>query len=483
MRRLAAVGCLGMLCICLSWFVASTAAQPPVKPLPAIRVSANHRFLMEEDGKPFFYLGDTAWELFHRLDRKQAIDYLDNRARLHFNVVQAAALSVVDGITVPNAYGHLPLIDRDPARPAVSAGADPSDRSQYDYWDHVDFIVDEANRRGIYIGFVPTWGRWMPHPGGHESDWIFTRENARIYGEFLGKRYGRKGVIWILGGDVSGGGFEEYWRALARGIAIGATGKEDYSALLMAFHPTGGHGSAEWFHNDDWLSLNLWQTSHGTADQTVPWEKIGRDYARTPVKPVLDAEPLYEDHPIGFRQAKELGYSFDAHVRQTAYWDVFAGACGHAYGNHAVWQMHEPGWRAVNGPLFFWPEAIERPGAAEMQYVKALIESRPYFTRVPDQSIVANPLGGADYIAATRGDDYAFVYSAQGRPVTVNLGKISGKRVRVWLYNPRNGSASEIGTFENQGTREFIGHPIGGFGTDFVLVLDDADKQFPPPGR
>jgi uncharacterized protein DUF4038 len=37
--------------------------------LPRLKVSDNKRFLVQEDGKPFFYLGDTAWELFHRLTR------------------------------------------------------------------------------------------------------------------------------------------------------------------------------------------------------------------------------------------------------------------------------------------------------------------------------------------------------------------------------------------------------------------------------
>src|SRR5215469_2188940 len=121
---------------------------------PRLKVHDNHRFLVTQDGRPFFWLGDTAWELFHRLDREQAEQYLDNRARNGFNVVQAVAIAELDGHTVPNSYGHLPLTDLDPARPAVKDGRDN------DYWDHVDFIVDAANRRGIYVGFLPTWGRY-----------------------------------------------------------------------------------------------------------------------------------------------------------------------------------------------------------------------------------------------------------------------------------------------------------------------------------
>jgi hypothetical protein len=227
------------------------------------------------------------------------------------------------------------------------------------------------------------------------------------------------------------------------------------------------------------------QTGHNAvpsaANTKTSWQRIDDDYRRTPVKPVMDGEPLYEDHPIGFRAAKDYGYSFDAHVRQRAYWHVFTGAFGHTYGHHSVWQMFAPGKRGINGPLVFWTDAIHRPGAAQMQHLRTLIESRPMLDRVPDQSLVANALTGADHIAATRGADYAFIYSGQGRKFTANFGKISGERITAWWYNPRNGAAEKIDTFDNTGTREFIPHQHGGFGTDMVLVLDNAAKNFPSP--
>ena len=54
---------------------------------PRLKVSDNHRFLVTEDGAPFFYLGDTGWELFHRLNREEADRYLENRAKKGFNVI------------------------------------------------------------------------------------------------------------------------------------------------------------------------------------------------------------------------------------------------------------------------------------------------------------------------------------------------------------------------------------------------------------
>lgn len=447
------------------------------QPLPKLKVSENRRFLVTETGQPFFYLADTAWELFHRLDRQQAVEYLSLRASQRYNVIQAVALAELDGINDPNAYGDLPLVDRDPTRPAITPGANPGNAAQYDYWDHVDYIVDQANARGLFIAMLPTWGRWVHN----EPSPILTPENGQAYGEFLGKRYGRKGIIWVIGGDRTPTGVLETWRAIARGIAIGVSGREDYSAVLMTFHPRGGETSSTHFHDDQWLDFNMQQTGHGLAANVRSWERIAKDYALTPVKPVIDGEPLYEDHPLAFRAA-EHGYSFDAHVRQRAYWSVFAGSCGHTYGNHSVWQMYAPNRKPVNGPLLYWNQAIRRPGAAQMQFVRTLIESRPQLSRVPDDSLVVNLLEGADRITATRGDGYAFIYAAQGRKFTVRMEKLSGDAVRATWFNPRTGDTQPAGEFPSQGEQEFT-CPSQGFGADWVLILDDAARNFPMPGR
>ncbi|MDQ6676289.1 MAG: glycoside hydrolase family 140 protein [Acidobacteriota bacterium] len=465
---------VGMLA---SLFPADSA--PKAKRMPQLKVSPNHHFIIQDDGKPFFYLADTAWELFHRLNRKDAAEYLKTRAGQGFTAIQAVALAEEEGLTVPNAYGKLPLIGKDPAKPATTPGANPGKPDEYDYWDHVEYIIDEANRNGMYIGLLPTWGRWVVKRANAPGEVIFTVENAQAYGEFLGKRFGKKGVIWILGGDRESAGFEDVWRSLAKGIAIGAAGKEDYDAVFMGFHPRGGGTSSTSFHTDAWLDVNMQQTGHGLAEQVQSWAKIAKDYQLDPPKPVIDAEPLYEDHPLAF-QSRINGYSLDAHIRQRAYWDLFAGACGHTYGNHAVWQFYAPGRKPVNGPLMYWQDAVHRPGANEMQYVRQLIESRPILSRVPDQSLIQDELQGADHISATRGDGYAFIYDAQGRPFTVNMGKISGERVKARWFNPRSGDSTEAGEFQNQGAHGFVA-PSEGLSSDWVLILDDASKGFQAP--
>src|SRR5438067_105314 len=147
--------------VCGVCFCGALAVAQREKALPKLNVSDDHRFLVQQDGRPVFYLADTAWELFHRLDRKDAAEYLKTRAQQGYTVVQAVALAELDGLSDPNPYGKLPLIDRDPTRPATTPGANPSKTAEYDYWDHVDYVIAEANRNGIYVGLLPTWGSWV----------------------------------------------------------------------------------------------------------------------------------------------------------------------------------------------------------------------------------------------------------------------------------------------------------------------------------
>jgi len=172
-------------------------------------------------------------------------------------------------------------------------------------------------------------------------------------------------------------------------------------------------------------------------------------YNKTPIKPVLDGEPIYEDHPVCFN-AKDLGTSSAYDVRKSAYFTVFAGAFGHTYGAHGIWQMYAPNRKPINGPHFPWYVSMDLPGAGQMKYLRQLIESRPMLDRVPDQSLIANEMSTNDHIQVTRGKDYVFVYSSQGKPIQLNMGKISGSEVSAIWYNPRNGESKVIGKFPNR---------------------------------
>lgn len=438
-----------------------TFAQRPFINGP-LRVADNNRYLVHADGTPFFYLGDTAWELLHRLNREEADRYLKRRAEQGFSVIQAVALAEFDGLKEPNSYGDTPLLNNDPTRPNEA------------YLKHVDYIIDKAAEYGLVIGLLPTWGDKVFKDTWGAGPEIFTPDNSRVYGNWLGNRYKtRKNIIWILGGDRNprnGSADVAVWRSMAAGIQAGVGGAGN---ALMSFHPqpndVNDGGSAKWFGEDAWLDFNMHQTGH--CRDTPVYEYITTSYNALPTKPTMDAEPIYEDHPVCFN-AKELGTSNAFDVRKAAYLNLFAGAHGHTYGCHDVWQMYSSSRPAVNGPHVFWPEAIELPGANQMKFVRQLMESRPMLERIPDQSLlVENNLPPAERIQATRGRAYAFVYSSAGRPFTVNMGRITGKTAQTAWLNPRTGAMKNNGSVPNIGQQKFT-PPTAGYGQDWVLVLD-----------
>lgn len=258
-----------------------------------LQVSENKRFLMQGDGRPFFWLADTAWELFHRLNREEAKSYLKTRARQGFNVIQAVALAEKDGLRVGNAYSRVPLRlnsagEYDPTKP------DLAPEGEYDYWDHVDYIVDTAASVGLYIGFLPTWGDKFNAKWGIGPE-IFTLENARQYGQWLGRRYReRKNIIWIVGGDrpLETKGHFQIVEQMALGLREG-----DGGAHPITFHPTGERSSSLHVHLEPWLDFNMIQSGHRQRNG-ANYNLITTDYEKEPIKPTLDGEPRYEDHPV-----------------------------------------------------------------------------------------------------------------------------------------------------------------------------------------
>lgn len=430
-----------------------------------LKVSENNRYLVFEDGTPFFWLGDTAWELFHRLSKEDAVKYLENRREKGFTVIQAVILAELDGLNTPNMEGNKPLMDNDPTKINEA------------YFEHVDWVIREAGKRGMFIGLLPTWGDKVDKQWG-VGPVIFTPGNARVYGEIVGKRYRDfKNIIWINGGDRSGGGDNfAVWKALAEGI------KSVDKNHLMTYHPMGYNSSSKWFHNEDWLDFNMMQTGHSERSYDVYSKLMVADYNLKPVKPTFDGEPRYEDHPHNWKP-EELGYFDDADVRQACYWNLFTGGFGHTYGCHAIWQMLAPGRQPVGFARNTWYDDLDLPGAWDMIHARNLLESRPFTERVPFQEIVLNknqPETG--FIAATRGVNYVMVYIPTGIPAELDLLKCGWPLAKAWWFNCQTGEVISVGKFQTHQKKSFA--PLTtGRGNDWVLVLDNADVKFKKPGR
>ncbi|MDE6521803.1 MAG: glycoside hydrolase family 140 protein [Muribaculaceae bacterium] len=436
----------------------------------ALRVSDNGLYLQHEDGTPFFWLGDTGWLLPQRLDRDEAQHYLEQTAQEGFNVVQ---VQVLNGVPSFNRYGKM----SHPDGWNLDAASKPG---EYGYWEHLDYIIETAERNGIYIGMVCIWGGLVK--GG-----LMNEEQAKTYGEFLAKRYGdKRNIIWIIGGDIQGDVKTEVWEALAKSI------KANDREHLMTFHPRGRTTSARWFADSDWLDFHLFQSGHrrydqrmGNKDYPIPdgteedsWMYVDSVRKYAPIKPVLDGEPSYENIPKGLHSADEPLWN-DKDVRRYAYWSVFGGSCGHTYGHNNVMQFIRPGLPSayfadgINKP---WYVAIDDPGRKQMKYLKRLMLAFPYFERVADQSIIINNGTRYDRILATRGKDYLLAYNHTGRPMEIDFGKISGKEKNVWTMNPTDGRVTYIGKTDEDHYK-LIPTP----GKDLVVIAVDSDKRYLSP--
>ena len=356
------------------------------------------------------------------------------------------------------------------------------------YWARVDHLVDRASRLGMYVAIVPCWHCFEDIPGCWECQMSaigIGTSDIEAYGEFLGARYGPRAVVWLLGGD--GAYLEltpseaERYATLAHAIERGAGGAD---AVLIGFQPSGSTSSSRWLHREAWLDFNTLQSGH---ELDMPnYDMIAGDLQGSPPKPTHEGESIYEDIPERFWEDVHNPRATTWDARKGAYWGVFAGGFGHTYGGNGVWSWTLASELRDNccNIRYPWSEALDLPGASQMQHLRRLIESRPFLTRVPDQTIVtSDPGAGSTRVQATRDSDgsYAFVYITDGHEVSVDMSTIACGDAAAWWFDPRTGSATEIGTFPNEGSRNFT-PPSRGTDQDWVLVLDDVTRSFPPPG-
>jgi hypothetical protein len=425
-------------------------------------IAPNGRYIQSEDGEPFFLLADTAWELFHRLKFEEIEYYLDIRKSQGFNVVQAVLISEFDGLRIPNVYSQIPLLDMNPEKPNT------------EYFDFIDKVLKLAESKEMYLALVPVWGDKIDRVFGIGPE-IFNATNAHFYGKWLGSRYRNfPNIIWMNGGDRTGGGKNfDVWDALGKGI------KSEDPNHLMTFHPLGDASSSMWFHNSDWLDFNSCQSGHSMRNFPNHM-MITYDYLRYPPKPCIDSEPRYEEHAVNWKP-KENGVFDDYDVRQAAYWSVFAGASGHTYGAHPVWQMFDNQREPIGFVRYSWKEALLLKGASQLIHLKNLILSRPYFDRFPDQSLLISPKVGDEHLRCTRSVDYTLFYLPTGGEIEIKTKELKWMEFIGWWFDPRTGESELIGTLKHKDKMTFIA-PGKGWGKDWVMVLDNAESNFGKPG-
>lgn len=441
-----------------------------------LKVSPNGRFLQHENGTPFFWQGDTAWLLVQKLDREQIKSYFEDRKKKGFNVVQCIILQFYEHKTF---YGDAPFVGADMTKEYSTPGNDPSNPEQYDFWDHLDYTIETAAKNDIYLAVTPLWGAFVKRNPVKEED-------VKIFVANLANRLkDKKNIIWLNGGSAQGDIKPEIWDS------VGTTIKRIAPNQLMTFHTFGRTQSSTWYQNASWLDFNMFTSGHRRYDQDdTPrkwgednWRYVLDDLGKNPRKPTIDGEPSYEDLPQGIHDHTQPVWKSED-VRRYAYWSVFAGAFGHVYGHHSIRQVYTKGTKPEGGAKITMEEALDAPGGSQMQYLKKLILSRPYFDRVNDQTVISGDEGDKyNKILVTRGNDYLMAYNYTGRNFSLKLGSISGTKLNGWWYDPRTGEAKKLGSFSNKGVVAFDPPGDKENGNDWVLVLDNSKKGFKKPGE
>lgn len=431
-----------------------------------LKVGPNKKNLVNGE-TPFFWLGDTAWDLFQRLNEKEAHLYLKNRKEKGFNVIQSVLINFAyEGDKV-----SFQCVENQDILNTIHI-------DNNNYWEHVEHIVDLAEELGIYFALLPSWGRII-------KNGYLNMNNVYAYTEFLVNKFkNKKNIIWLLGGDIRGDLHFELWCTLGKAL------KSAMPDTLIGYHPFGRTSSSYWFADCDWMDFNMFQSGHRRYDQNSlkswddaaalepwfgedNWRYVLQDRSKKPLKPVVDGEPSYEQIPQGLHNPSEP-YWQAQHVRRYAYWSVFSGSMGHTYGHNAIFQFYGTGYFPEFGVKQTWLEAIHASGGSQMQFLKNLMMDIDFVNCDSMQYILATEETGGEKenkIVAFGNQRNIVLYNYSGRNFSIKLPESKGQLYSAYWMDPVNGSRSYLGDFNLQTETEFIAPPKDTDFTDWVLIL------------
>lgn len=391
-----------------------------------IGVSPNGRYFIDLNGRPFFWLGDTQWELCRGFSLADAGTILADRKAKGFTVIQVMLTGVGDG-GEQNLAGHTPWVGDDPARPN-----DP-------YFDHVDSVVELAREMGVVLAL----GVFHQLQASR-----ITTQNARTYSRWVARRYREApNLIWSMYPRAEQG-YVPVLRELGAGLQEGDGGSHS-----ITVHPDPAPASSSFIHDEPWLSFNSGQTWAHT-ELIVPM--VEHDYRLEPAKPVVMAEGAYE---------AGTEYGFDVTplwVRRQAYWTYLAGG-HHSYGHNDCWRIL-PAWR----------EALDAPGARQLGILKeALLERSEWWNLVPEQSVIAGCEDGDPALnaaARSAAGDWCLVYFGGPATASVRIDTIGpASRADASWIAPTSGEKTATGSLATGETRQFT-TPAGW--EDALLLLE-----------
>jgi Protein of unknown function (DUF4038)/Putative collagen-binding domain of a collagenase len=442
------------------------APKAPGAPAPVfpVKVSANHRFLVDQNNTPFLIVGDSPQGLISRLNEKEIDAFWADRQAHGFNTMGWVDVLCGGRDFITNTYATTP----DGIRPFTGFLNGKEDHTEYDlskpnepYFVRLDHIVELAAKHNILIFIDPI----------ETAGWLQTLRNnglkaATAYGEYLGNRYKKyPNVAWLNGNDFHGWQ-KESDDVLVRAVAKGIKSVDPGHIQTVEFDPPFGSS----LEDPSWAAII---TINGAYVYGPTYLQVLHNYNQTPVMPVFLMEAHYELEDVG--HTPDFGTPLV--LRREAYWTMLSGAKGQFYGNKYTWSFKDG-----------WQNNIDTPGGTQVTIWKDFFSSLPWQDLVPDQdhSVVTAGFGTpgdmetrvskSDYATTSKTPDgaYVLVYVPTARTITVNMTNLKASAAGKW-FDPSNGAYTSIAgsPFANKGTQQFTppGNNHAG-DSDWVLLLD-----------
>jgi hypothetical protein len=418
-----------------------------------LKVSSDHRYLIDQNNLPFFWSGEAAWSLIAQLSKEDVDYYLDNRKEKGFSVIMVSLIEHKFCTNPPaNYYGSLPFSGKIFTTPDEN------------YFSHADYVVRAAAKRNMTVLLAPLYLGYACKDEGWCADVkTASLSDMRSWGRYVGNRYKNfSNIIWLIGGDTDPYQVKDKVLEMVNGI-------RDYDTThLFSAHNQPGTMAVTTWPGESWLSLN-----NVYSYDSLIYRQYKTAYSQMPVMPYYQIESAYENEHKATTQQ----------LRSAAYWAVLSGAMGHTFGNCPIWHF---GSYKKWCNLTDWKTEMNNDGSKSMDYLQRLFRSRAWHLFIPDleHHVVTSGYGSwglKDWVttAITTDGNTLIAYLPSGRKVSVDMSKISGGKAKYWWYDPRTGNKIIIGSYLTKGSRVFIPPD----NNDWILILDDASKSFPEPGK
>jgi hypothetical protein len=412
-----------------------------------LKVSDNKRYLSYANGEPFFWLGDTAWEMVWKARWAEVQKYVADRAAKKFSVVQMVPMSHLAferGTGIHNRNGATYFLDSDYAKPNPR------------YFDYLDSIVQGMNNAGIVAVMSPLWATMSEyHIATSKYENYLTRAQALAMARYIAARYAGAHVAWIVGGDqkYETSAQKNFWADFGRTLKTASGGQQ-----LTTVHSDGFTASFDFFDNStEWLDFQMYQSAH-VAHNDFVWNAAQRGYNLLPIKPLIDGEPAYEAIPNEFWSYADTAKRFPIraeHVRRNNYEAILGGSIiGVSYGANGIWQWNtlemptNPSITPFIDSADYVDSALQYPGAFQMTYLREWMERVKWHTMSPQNAAAVkftttNALFDppTNYIASMQSDSMTVAFFPQKiKSATVNLPRVCWNQAGMasWV-NPSTG--------------------------------------------